>query len=187
MFKQDLLLIDIESTGVDITKHEMIQLAAILLDKKTLKAKKTFNEFIKPTKWRNRDPEAMAVCNITWDQVKDAPDLKTVLRKFDNTFGNEPVITTYGGNLDIIFFPAHYRKVGKKYPFDYHTFNIWPLCYVYMAKKKKLTNKKRATGFSLEDVAKHFKIPVPTNRHDALADCELEAEVLRHLVKHMKV
>src|SRR4051812_14401979 len=37
MFNKDILLLDIESTGTDVTKHEIIQLAAILLDKKTLK------------------------------------------------------------------------------------------------------------------------------------------------------
>ena len=33
-FKKDLLLIDLETTGLDAGKHEIIQIAAILLDKK---------------------------------------------------------------------------------------------------------------------------------------------------------
>ena len=48
MFNKDLLVLDIESTGTDVTKHEIIQLAGILLDKKTLKEKKVFsNLFLK--------------------------------------------------------------------------------------------------------------------------------------------
>ena len=74
MFNKDLLVLDIEATGVDFSKHELIQIAAILLDKKTLKEKKRFESFIRPRKWKNRSAEAMAVNQITWDMVKDAPD-----------------------------------------------------------------------------------------------------------------
>lgn len=187
MFNKDLLLLDMEMTGTDVTRHEVIQLAAVLLDKKTLKEKKSFSSYIKPKFWKRRDPESMAVCNITWDDLKDAPDLKTVLTAFNKTFGKNVLPTMYGGNLDIIFLPAAYRTAKIKYPFEYHTFNIWPLFYTFMAKKGKLTNKKRFVGFSLEDLAKHFKIPPTKDRHDALGDCRFEAEVLRKAVKAIKV
>lgn len=183
MFNKDILIVDIEATGVDVNKHEMIQLAAILLDKKTLKAKKSFNSFIKPTKWSNRDPEAMKVCQISWEQLKNAPSLKTVLQKFNRAFGHNVILTNYGGNLDFVFLPAHYKKVKMRYQYDYHTLNIWALAYVYMAKHKQLKHKKKFTGFSLEDLAKFLKISVPESRHDALVDCQLEAEVLRALIK----
>lgn len=186
MFNKDLLLLDIEATGVNVAKHEMIQLAAILLDKKTLEEKKVFSSYIKPKHWANRDPGAMAICKITWDQVKDAPPLKKVLQQFDKTFGGNVIPSTYGGNLDAIFLTAAYRNSGLKYPFEYHTFNMWPICYLYMAKHKKLINKKRFVGFSLEDIADHFKVPREQDRHDALGDCRYEAAVLRKLVKAIK-
>ncbi len=186
MFNKDLLVLDIESTGTNVAKHEIIQLAAILLDKKTLKEKKVFNSFVKPEHWKNRDPEAMAICNITWEQVKNAPSLKKVLQKFDKTFGHNCIPTTYGGNLDPIFLTAAYRNSGMKYPFEYHTFNMWPLFYMYMAKHKRLTNKKRFVGFSLEDIAKHFKIPSTFSRHDALGDCRYEAAILRKYLNTIK-
>lgn len=187
MFNKDLLLLDIEATGIDVTKHEMIQLAAVLLDKKTLKEKKSFNMFIKPSRWNKRSAEAMAVNNIAWDQLKGAPSLKTVLQKFNRTFGKDVIPTTYGGNLDIIFLPAAYRAAGMKYPFEYHTFNMWPLCYTYMAKKNRLKNRKRFVGFSLEDIGDYLKVPRLPGRHDALVDCRYEADVLRALLKAIKV
>ena len=182
MFNKDILLIDIEATGTDVTKHEIIQLAGLLLDKKTLKEKKRFNSFVKPLKWKNRDPEAMAVAKVTWDQLKNAPSLKSVLQKFNKTFSHNAVIATYGGGLDITFFPAAYRQSKMRYPFDYHEFNLWPLFYVYMAKHKKLNNKKRFAGFSMEDMLKMFRIPLPAGRHTALVDCEIEAELLRRVL-----
>jgi DNA polymerase III alpha subunit (gram-positive type) len=187
MFNKDLLLLDIEATGIDVTKHEVIQLAAVLLDKKTLREKKSFNMFIKPKRWANRSAKAMAVCNISWDQLEDAPSMKKVLREFNKTFGKNVIPATYGGNLDIIFLPAAYRSAGMKYPFEYHTFNMWPICYTYMAKKKLLKNRRKFVGFSMENVGDHLKVPRLPGRHDALVDCRYEADILRALLKKLKV
>lgn len=186
MFNKDLLMLDIEATGIDVTKHEIIQLAAVLLDKKTLREKKSFNTFVKPKRWAKRDPEAMAVTNITWSQLKDAPSLKKVMHDFGKIFGKNLIPTTYGGNLDIIFLPAAFRNSGMKYPYDHHTFNMWPLCYTFMAKKKQLKNRKRFVGFSLEDIGDYLKVPHIQGRHDALVDCRYQADILRALLKKIK-
>lgn len=187
MFKKDLLILDVETTGLDFTKHEVIQIAAILLDKKTLKQKKVFNEFIKPTKWRNRDPESMAINGISLDILKNAPSLKTVLQKFRKTFGNKVTLTPYGTILDTLMLRIAFKQCGMKYDYDYHVFDVWPLLYTYMAKKRLLNNPKYFAGFSLDDAAKHFKIKVPNGRHTALVDCQIEADILRRLVKAIKI
>ena len=54
-FKKDILLIDCEFSGFDIQKHEILQLAGVLLDKRTLKEKKYFSSYIRPGLWKNRD------------------------------------------------------------------------------------------------------------------------------------
>ncbi|HMQ02064.1 MAG TPA: 3'-5' exonuclease [Candidatus Doudnabacteria bacterium] len=187
MFNKDLLIIDVEATGVDYQKHELIELAGILLDKKTLKEKRSFNSLIQPKYWGRRDPEAMAVNQITWNQLKNAPKLKSVLQKFQRTFGTNLILSAYGTIMDTAMLRIAYKQCKLSYKFDYHVFDIWPLCYAYMAKKKLLTNRKRFAGFSLEDLAEHLRIQVPENRHTALADCQLQAEVLRRLLKKFKV
>lgn len=187
MFHKDILIIDVEATGLDYQNNELIQLAGVLLDKKTLKEKKHFESLIKPVKWRNRDPEAMAVNKIDWKDLAKAPSIKTVIGKFEKTFGTNVILAPYGTIMDTAMLRIAYKKLGKQYKYDYHVFDVWPLCFTYMAKKKLLVNKKRFSGFSLNDIANHFKIKVPTNRHTALADCRLEAEVLRKLVKAFKV
>src|SRR5688572_12002680 len=183
MFKKDLLLIDLESTGLDVTKHEIIQIAGLLLDKKTLQEKARFESYIKPRKWAGRSQPAMAVNKIAWSKLKNAPDLKTVIEEFDKIFGHDVTVAYYGGMLDIPFLGAAYKKSGKKYPFDYHAFDLWALFYFYLSRRNKLGNKKRFHGFSLEDIVRHFKIKLPSGRHTALVDCVVEAEVLRRVVK----
>lgn len=186
-FKKDLLLIDLETTGLDADRHEIIQLAAVLLDKKTLKEKKTFNSFIKPKAWKKRDPESMAVNKIGWDVLKDSDSLDEVLSEFHRLFPPKNVILSYYvGITDIVFLKAAYRKARKEYQFDYHTFNIWGLFYPYLAIKGLLDSRKYFAGFSLETMLKHFKLGIPESRHDALTDCRVEAELLRRVIKDLK-
>ncbi len=185
MFNKDLLIVDVEATGADFSRYELIQLGAILLDKKTLIEKKSFESFVKPKRWEDREPEAMAVNNISWDELKKAPALKPTLQKFEQTFGTNVIITPYGSILDTALLRMSYKASKMQYKFDYHVFDIWPLAYTYMAKHKLLTNKSRFSGFSLEDTAKHFGIELLPGRHTALADCRLEAAVLRKLLQEL--
>jgi DNA polymerase-3 subunit epsilon len=184
-FKKDILLIDLEMTGLDPAKQEIIQLGAILLDAKTLKEKKAFDTFVKPSKWKNRDHESMAVNKITWDQVKDAPSLKEVLKEFHQIFSPKKVVLAYyGGPIDMDFLRLAFKKAGIKWQFDYHFFNLWGLFFSYFAAHDKLKNNTKFTGFSLDDFIRNFKIKAE-NRHDALADCRAEAEVLRKVIANM--
>jgi len=181
-FKKDLLLIDLEFTGLDVGHHEIIQLAAVLLDKKTLKEKNFFNSYIKPLHWAKRDKESMKVNRIGWDLVKNAPGLRKVIRDFNRFFGHNVVLSYYGGPMDMDFMRAAYRKCNIAWKFDYHFFNLWALFYGLLALKNKLKNKSRFTGFTLDEIMKTFNIK-SSNRHDALEDCRIEAEILRKIME----
>lgn len=182
-FKKDLLIIDTEFTGFDLERHELIQLAAVLLDRKSLKEKKFFNSYIKPVKWKHRDPASMRVNKITWEQVKDAPKLKETIERFDREFDHSQVmLASYVGYADKKFLLHSYEKAGVKWRFDYHYFDIWSVVYAYLAKKNQLKSAKDFAGFGLEHLIKKFRLRSPA-LHDALVDCRVEAEVLRKVLE----
>jgi len=186
-FKKDILLIDLEFTGIEPGRHEIIQLAAVLLDKKTLKEKKAFDSYIKPKKWKHRDPESMKVNNISFDQVKDAPSLAEVIADFEKLFDPKKVILSYyGGPLDMDFLRAAYKQVKKPFLFDYHYFNLWGVFFAYMAVSGRLKDRKKFAGFSLDDFMEEFKL-TSMSRHDALEDCRIEAEVLRRVIANIQI
>lgn len=181
MFKKDLLLIDFESTGLHASKQDPIQLAALILDKKTLKEKRAFSSYIKPRRWNNWNNEAMSVNNIRREVLQNAPSLAEVEKRFTKFVGAKGVILAYyGGSIDIPYLHEIYSRTKKRYPFDYHALDIWGICLVYLALHNDLKNKKKHSGFTLEDLMRRFSIPIE-KRHDALGDCRAEAEVLRHI------
>ncbi len=183
-FHKDILLIDTEFTGFDLRKHEIVQVAAVLLDKKTLKEKKHFNSYVRPTpaRWKLREKAAMDVNRITLEQIKNAPSLSSVVRKFDRTFGHNVIQAFYVGYNDKRFLTESYRRAGVAWQFDYHYFDLWPLFYAYLARTNALNSKKDFAGFGLESLMKRFKLEIPTTLHDALTDCRCEAEVLRKVI-----
>lgn len=183
-FKKDLLLIDLESTGLDVDKHEIIQIAAVLLDRKTLKEKKFFNSYIKPTKWQTRDLESMKVNGLTWEVLKNGAIMKEVLKNFSKFCDPKKVIlSSYVSFADKNFLLHAYKKHKVQWKFDYHVFDLWGFFYAKLAFKNKLKNGKDFAGFGLESLLKDLKIKIPGKHHDALYDCRLEAEVLRRLIK----
>lgn len=184
-FKKDILLIDLETTGLDASKQEIIQLGAILLDRKTLKEKESFSTYVKPSRWKGRNLESMDINKIKWGQVKDAPSLKKVIEDFEQLFGTEVVLAYYGGPVDMDFLRAAYKKIKRPFKFDYHYFNLWGVFYAYLASRGKLKNTKKFTGFSLDDFVARFKIKDLGLRHDALGDCRIEAEVLRKVIRNI--
>lgn len=185
-FNRDLLLIDLEFSGFDLQKHEILQIAAVLLDKKTLKEKKVFSSFVRPRKWKHRDLESMAVNKIAYNVVKDAPPLTEIITEFDRMFGHNVMLAFYVGFNDKRFLLQAYQKANVKWQFDYHYFDLWPLFYAFLGKKTQLNSKKDFAGFGLEYLIKMFKVKIEKKQlHDALVDCRVEAEVLRKVISKL--
>lgn len=186
-FKRDILLIDTEFSGFDFPKkHDVLQIAAVLLDKKTLKEKKYFSSYVKPRHWKNRDKESMKVNKITWKMVKDAPSLTQATKKFNRSFSKNVIQAFYVGYNDKRILLEAYKRAGLKWPFDYHYFDLWALFYGILAKHNKLNSKKDFAGFGLEYLIKILNIKIDKNQlHNALVDCRVEAEVLRRIVRAM--
>lgn len=185
MFTRDLVVLDLECTGLDTQKHEIIQIAAIRINKDTLAEVGRFSSYVKPTAWDNRDPAAMAVNRISYDMVASAPDLQKVLELFESKFGGaEVLLAAYNTAFDIPMFRHAYTRLGRPCPFDFHSFDIWALAYLYWGLTDQKPNPDRPIGFTLADVAGAVGVPPSTAGafHNAIADVEAEVEVLRRLL-----
>jgi DNA polymerase III epsilon subunit-like protein len=186
MFKRDILLIDTEFSGFDLKKHDLLQIAAVLLDKKTLKEKKSFNSYIKPKHWKKRDLASMRINGITWDMVKDAEPLEKVIRQFNSVFPHDVIQAFYVGYNDKRILLNAYEQAKVPWPFDYHYLELWGLFCPFMAIKNKLTSRKDFAGFGLESMISMFNIKPEGQLHDALTDCRIEAEVFRRVMKELR-
>lgn len=89
MRKSKIICLDIETTGLDITKDAILQIAIINGKGKTL-----YNSYIRPShekEWK----EAEEINKISWGAVKDAPTLKREKKKIERILRKAGLIVGY--------------------------------------------------------------------------------------------
>lgn len=107
----DFIAFDIESTGTDVEKDEVIEIGAVRFVKG--EPKDSFESLIKPTK--SIPPEATRVHGITNAMVADQPALADVISKFSEYCGDF-MLVAHNASFDVKFIGAAGQKVEKKLP-----------------------------------------------------------------------
>src|SRR3990167_5836579 len=81
MKKHNLAFIDIEATGLDVSKHEIIEIGCIITTPK-FKIIEEFELKIKPEKIENADPVSLKVSHYDPDLWQSAHALKDAIKIF---------------------------------------------------------------------------------------------------------
>jgi DNA polymerase III epsilon subunit-like protein len=175
-FIKDILLIDFETTDVDPTKAKPIQLAAVLLDKKTLEEKTTFSSFIKQD-LKNANPQALKVNGITKQQLAQAPSQDEVIHEFVKKFGTDVMLASWVQYIDraMLFLMLKDADLDPHIYDYYHFLDVWPIAYTHLTKQGNQVEFR-----SSDAMFKYFGIP-PRGTHDALEDCRIAAEIFKKI------
>ncbi len=166
----DYVIVDIETTGLYPEQSEIIEIGALLIEKKDIKS--VFNPLIKPKQPIPKEIEDLTT--ITNDIVKNHPGAEEVLPEFINFIGDKTLIA-HNAEFDMGFLQYHITKIlGKEIKNHY-------ICTVKLARAllPGLSNHK------LHTIANYYKIPIP-NRHRALGDVEITYQVWLKLLEELK-
>lgn len=153
---QRYLIVDIETTGLEPEKSEIIEIGAI----KTEGPKEidVYTTLIDP---KCDIPEKItSITGISRDMTLGKPDIKQALSELIS-FAEGTVLVAHNSDFDIPFISYHAEKNLKK------TFNNRVICTLKIARVlfPQIKNHK------LHTVAEHLGVPV-LNRHRAMGDCE---------------
>jgi len=166
----EVVIIDIETTGLYPEQSELIEIGAINVDKKDIKG--IYNPLIKPKNPIPKEIEKLTA--ISNDIVKNHPPAEEVLPDFIK-FINDKILIAHNAEFDVGFLKYHLRKIlGKE-------LNNQNICTVKLARYllPGLANHK------LHTIANYYKIPIP-NRHRALGDAEITFQVWQRLIDELK-
>lgn len=172
-FARDILLIDFQTTGINVEKDFPLQLAAVLLDKDNLLEKNFFSSYIKHPFSQTTNDRIVQTLEIPKELWMSSPNLKTVLAEFQQKFSYNVTLASQN-TVNINFLQECFRRTAQEYEYDYHIIELWTLGYLYMSKQNL---KKIPTAATL---GTYLKIPQP--QKDALANCRYLAEIFRKLV-----
>lgn len=161
----DYVVFDIETTGLDSSYDEVIEIGAIKV--KNNKIVSEFNSLVKP---RNEIDEYITeLTGITNEMVKDSPTIEEILPDFMDYIGND-ILIGHNVNFDINFiYDNLYRN-----NFDVLTNDFIDTMRISRKLLPELPHHR------LIDLAKYFKID-STNNHRSLKDCEITMNVYENL------
>lgn len=169
-----LIFLDIESTGLEVQKHEIIEIGALKVEqKKPFKVLGELSLQVKPQHLEMADQTALKIVGFTEEEWKDAISLEEALQRLDE-FAENGVLAGYNVSFDWAILDKAYFNIGKQDPFYYHRLDVMPMAYL------KLFNSRKLKRFSLGEICKYLKIK-EENKHRALDDARTTYNVFKKL------
>jgi DNA polymerase III epsilon subunit-like protein len=158
---KNIVAFDLETTGLDKTRDQIIQFAAIKFNPMTYEIYDSMNLKIQPVEPYSISISAYIKHGISKESLKDKPFLKDVAPHIVHFFDDCDVLT-YNGKFDDDFLSYHIEKLGFK--IDFMSKNLYDAFL-----EERLRN-----GMHLEDVYARYKgktmAEAGLSAHDALSD-----------------
>lgn len=181
----NLAFIDVETTGLDPAKHELIELGCVVVRQVPQKGKGAAMEVLHEVDLKIKmehpelaDKESLMINGYTPEKWKDALPLMEAMEQFAEkvrgaTFVAHNLLFDYG------FVEAAWKKSGVKNPMHYHKLDTISIAFA------KLYDDPKVEKFSLRFLCEYLGVE-NKNAHTALSDARATFEVYKKLLEEKK-
>lgn len=172
-----LAFIDIETTGTNPLKHEIIELACLLAKQNEDGTFSTLSEFevkVKPEHIETAEPEALRINGYDESQWLFAHSLEEALKLLNQKIDGEATFIAHNVTFDYSFIVNAYSRLGMKEPF-FHKYDTLTMALV------RFRNSEETQRLSLKALCEKFGI-VNEKAHTAMADVRATFEVFKRLM-----
>ena len=176
----NLCWIDLETTGLDERKHDVIQLACIPVINGV--RQKAFNEFCQPSNWDTIEQEALNVHGISREQLATFQSQEQMLNNFIAYVSSFNTRFGIAGHNVAFFDKRFLSTLFKNYNKNNAFFALFNLTvHDTLVRARSLKGVLKTENNKLETLANHFNIEIQA--HDALSDISANIDVDRELAK----
>lgn len=167
-----IVAFDIETTGVDLKKDHIIQIAMIKFDIANYNIIDEFDSYVRPIGSYAISPAAFFKHKIKPDFLYDKPTIKDLGQQIIDFFGECDVLTYNGNRFDIPFLYQELKSVGFELDFVHRN------CYdSFLEEKRRYPSNldaifKKYTGNDMEDAG--------LEAHNAFSDIKATIEIYKH-------
>lgn len=175
---KNLVVFDVETTGTDKNKDQIVQFAAIKVDRNFNKLLDKLNLYIQPVGNYTISLQAYIKHGITPEFLKDKPYFSEVAQQIYDFFTDCDLLTFNGISFDNGFLATEFNRCGIEWsPMNY-------ACYDAFAEER------RRNGLHLEDVFTRYcgktMAEAGLNAHDALSDVKATYAIFRHQQENLE-
>lgn len=180
MKKHLLAFIDTETTGLDVDRHELIEIGCVLArqewndGKLTLIPEKEFEVKVKPTRIQDADPVALRVNGYEESDWIFAHDLKNAMLLFSE-FTKDAIFVSHNLAFDAGFIDKAFRQTGVSNQMHYPRLDTISLAFARLFSHDDLK-------FSLHALSEYFGIKNP-NAHSALSDARTLCQLYENIMQ----
>ncbi|MBK3332567.1 3'-5' exonuclease [Persephonella atlantica] len=168
--------IDLETTGLDISKDEIISFGGIKIKNLKISLGDSFYRVVKPS--ADIKKESILVHGITPSEIEDAPPIEEILPEFLQ-FIKGTVIVGYFVTFDIKMLSRYTQKL---YGFPILNPYIDLRDFAFYAERKRYRQIVQKEDMTLEELARRYNIPV-IHRHNAYYDSLITGLIFIAMVK----
>jgi len=182
MEKKKVFFFDVETTGLDAWRNDIVQIAGCIeIDGEV---KETFNWHCQPYNPGSIEQSALDVTGLTKEEIMEFDTPMSVYLKLTATMGryvdkfdkkDKFYPAGYNVDFDMNFLRAFFKKSGDKYFGSwFNGINLDPFHFFRLA---KFSGQIDTENLKLETMAKLFNIEIKA--HDALSDIEATRSLLK--------
>ncbi|HAS80482.1 MAG: polymerase III epsilon subunit protein [Candidatus Nomurabacteria bacterium GW2011_GWE1_32_28] len=173
MKKHNLAFIDIETTGLDVINHEIIEIGCVITTPR-LRVIEKFELKIKPEHIENADPVALKINHYKEEDWKHSHSLLDAMKILSKKV-EDSIMVGQNVSFDSGFLEYNFLKIGLKNTMHYHKLDTISIAW------SKLHNKSYITHLSLRELCKYFDIK-NERPHSALSDAYATYELYKKLM-----
>ena len=174
MRKHNFAFIDIETTGLNLLVHEIIEIGCVLTSE-NLEVIEEFEIKIKPEHIGDADPAALKVNHYNEKDWQNAQELSDAMKIFSKKV-KDCIMVGHNVAFDSGFLEYAFNKTGMANPMHYHKLDSVSVAWA------KLHREPTLEHFSLRELCLRFGIE-NKNAHTALSDARATYELYKKLME----
>ncbi len=178
-----MIIVDVETTGVDEVKHSILSVGAIDFEY----PERQFYEECRAFDGAHIDDEGLAINGFTREQVGDKnKQTDEDLIKHFIAWAKEVAEQTFSGqnpSFDRDFLHRAADRYHLEWPFAFRTIDQHSVCFTHMIKRGVVPPViKKHSGLNSNNIMEYVGIPTEPHPHNALNGAKVAAEALSRLL-----
>jgi CRISPR-associated protein Cas2 len=168
-----LAFVDIETTGLTVSEHEILEIGCVITDS-SLQVLDEFEIKIKPEHIENADKIALKVNHYKEKDWISSLSLKEAMKIFSQKV-KDCIMVGQNVAFDSSFLEYNFNKLNIKNSLHYHRLDTISIAWA------KLHNNPNLDHYSLREMCKYFGI-INARPHSALSDARATYELYKKLM-----